>query len=181
MNMTRTVFSILFPFILLSIAPGASSCGGSEEPTGFDSAQLSRDHPWNLSHAEQIVGGYVHMSETGSFNANYKFGFNKTFTADTVDPLGRLGNVYFMYQEFLELDSAISAYAAIRSSNSDHEGVEDIADLGDEAYFHSDGESFYFIMVRKGTKELRIKLNKITSGATKENFISVAREITESM
>ena len=179
--MMRTVFSIILPFILLSIATGVSSCGDSEAPAGFDSAQLYRAHPWNSSHAEQIIGESVHMKETGAFNANYKFGFSKTFTADTVDSLGRLGNVYFMYQEFLELDSAISAYAAARGSASDHDSVEDIANLGDEASFYSDGENFYFIIVRKGTKELRIRLDKITSGAIKENFIRAAREITGSM
>ena len=56
-----------------------------------------------------------------------------------------------------------------------------IHDLGDEAYFHSDGENFYFILVRKGLKMIRMKVNKITSNTSVAEFNRVARKITEAL
>ena len=53
--------------------------------------------------------------------------------------------------------------------------------MGDEAYFHSDGQNFYFIIVRKGEKMFRIKVNKITSTTSLKEFNMIAKNITASL
>lgn len=161
------------------------SCGESQEEkqTRFDSIQVEvmNNRPWDEADAELIIGAPAHFTETGASDNNYKFGFNTTWMADSLDSLGRQVNLYFMYQQFMEPDSAIQSYASIKAANAGHEGIETLTGIGDEAYFHTDNENFYFIMVRKGNRELRIKLNKLIPTATKENFLTAARRITDKM
>ncbi|MGV8093724.1 MAG: hypothetical protein AB2L24_17840, partial [Mangrovibacterium sp.] len=72
-------------------------------------------------------------------------------------------------------------YASIKTANEGHEGIKILDDIGDEAYFHSDGENFYFILVRKGEKVLRMKVSKITGKTSLNQFNLIARNITASL
>jgi len=84
-----------------------------------------------------------------------------------------------MYEVYSEEVAAKNAYAGIYQSNSGHEGIEIVSGLGDEAYYHSDGENFYFFLVRKKEKMFRLKLNKVTSHSSVTNFKEVAKLITD--
>ena len=53
--------------------------------------------------------------------------------------------------------------------------------LGDEAYYHSDGENFYFFLVRKKEKMLRLKVNKVTSHSSEAEFKAVTRLIVDTI
>ncbi len=64
-------------------------------------------------------------------------------------------------------------------ANEDH-GIS-VMDLGDESYFHTDSVNFYFIMVRKNRKVFNMKVNKITSFTSPEQFKLVARKITDAL
>ena len=72
---------------------------------------------------------------------------------------------------------AKKAYADLKKSNAGHEGLLVISGLGDEAYFHTDQQNFSFILVRKGNKMMRMKVNPLTSHYTFTEFNRVAREI----
>jgi hypothetical protein len=48
--------------------------------------------------------------------------------------------------------------------------------MGDEAYFHSDGQNFYFIIVRIGKRLFRIKVNKVTSHTSLNEFKRVSKK-----
>lgn len=94
---------------------------------------------------------------------------------------GKTGTIYFLLEKYKSEEKAKERYSFIYDSNKDHDGVQKIAALGDEAYFHSDGTNFYFIMVRKGDKVFNMKVNKITSKTSREQFDAVARKITASL
>ena len=122
-----------------------------------------------------------HLSDSSSAASAQVTEFRSTFTADTADVSGKTGNLYFMYEEHDEVSDAEKVYRDIYRSNKGHEGIEVIDDLGDEAYFHSDGENFYFILVRKVNRLIRMKVNKITSHSSLDEFHAVAREIVARM
>jgi hypothetical protein len=82
-----------------------------------------------------------------------------------------------MSEVYVAEEVARAAYAEIYNANSRHEGVEIVSGVGDEAYYHSDGENFYFFLVRKNKSMFRLKLNKVTSHSSVENFKEVARLI----
>lgn len=85
-----------------------------------------------------------------------------------------------MIEDYAEIESAKKTYSGIMESNRKN-GINELKDLGDEAYFHTDNKNFYFILVRKGTKVLRMKVNKITNTTSREAFDSVANKITAAL
>lgn len=135
-----------------------------------------------LIDAEHILGQASHLADSVSeANGDIQV-FRSTFTADKVDlQTGKTGNLYFMYEEYPDTTKAHEVYTAIKVSNEDHEGFSVLQDLGDEAYFHSDDENFYFILVRKGEKMFRIKVNKLTSKTSLEEFNSRSRQIEDKL
>ncbi len=89
---------------------------------------------------------------------------------------GRTGAIYFLFEQFDQITSAHDKYASTKTAN-EHNGIQTLDNLGDEAYFHTDGEHFYFIMVRKGGKVFNIKVNKITNTTSLKEFNAVANKI----
>jgi hypothetical protein len=134
------------------------------------------------SDAEKILGQMVHLTDSSSLD---KVGISQylcSYTADFKDlKTGKTGAVYFLYEQFAEIASAKNKYKTIKTANENHEGIKILNDLGDEAYFHSDGVNFYFIMVRKGDKVFNIKVNKITSNTSLDMFNLIAKKITSSL
>jgi len=84
-----------------------------------------------------------------------------------------------MYEVYASVTAAENAYTSIYQANSGHEGVEIVPGLGDEAYYHSDGTNFYFSLVRKNEKMLRLKLNKVTSHSSGAEFKDVTRLLVD--
>jgi len=139
-------------------------------------------HPGNLftlSDAEKILGEEAHLTDSSSKIKGDTLTYNSAYTANSRDEkTGKTGVIYFMFEEYAQVASAKQVYSFIKKSNENHEGVKVLNDLGDEAYFHSDGENFYFILVRKGEKMFRMKVNKITSTTSLEEFNLIAKNIT---
>ena len=53
--------------------------------------------------------------------------------------------------------------------------------MGDEALQHSDNENFNMIIVRKGNKIVRLKVNKITGLTSAAALLATAEKITDSI
>lgn len=87
------------------------------------------------------------------------------------------GGVYFLLEEYKLITDAKTKYGFIQASNENNAGYKALKDVGDEAYFHSDGENFYFIMARKGTKVVTMKVNKITKTSSQDAFMETAKSI----
>ena len=48
-----------------------------------------------------------------------------------------------------------------------------LTDVGSEAYFHSDGENFLFVLIRNENFMIRMKVNKTTSHTDEAAFTEV--------
>ena len=122
---------------------------------------------FTLSEAEKILGEPAYL-------CSYKASKTDSATAKT-------GAIYFLIEQFAQVTSAQEKYSFIKKANEGHDGIKVLNDYGDEAYYHSDGENFYFIMVRRGAKVFNMKVNKITTNTSLDQFNAIARQITGSI
>ena len=169
------VVASLFINCKKSSSEGAEACTTIEaDSIAIASKQLT------LPDAEQIMGEPA-MLECNNFTQKTStLQYTCTYTALSVDQsTGKTGKLYFMSEVYADEDASKNAYAEIYEANRRHDGVEIVQGLGDEAYYHSDGENFYFFLVRKDKKMFRLKLNKVTSHSSVTNFKEVARLIVD--
>jgi len=162
-------YLILFlPFILFS---------------GCSAKNLS--HPGNiftLTDAEKILGEPAHLTDSSFTGGKDVSRYSLAYTANTKDKkTEKTGTIYFLLEQYQEVLSAQKKYSGIKTANEKHEGIKVLNDIGDEAYFHSDGQNFYFIMVRKSGKVLTMKVNKITSTTSLDEFNLAAKKITAAL
>lgn len=131
-----------------------------------------------LTDAEKILGEKAHLTDSTLNHKNNVSVYHCSYTADSPDSKsGKTGAVYFMMEDYSDTESAKKTYSGIMESNRKN-GITELNDLGDEAYFHTDNQNFYFILVRKSNRMFRMKVNKITSVTSLDNFNSVAGKIT---
>ena len=142
-----------------------------------DTKSIERSRFLTLADAEKIMGEPMHVIDTATIIGAESLTYQCSYKANEVDPKTQVtGAIYFLLQSYNELSGAQERYAFIKKANEDH-GIKELSDLGDEAYFHTDGSNFYFVMVRKGVNVFNIKVNKITSTTSLEAFNEVARQI----
>ena len=137
---------------------------------------------FSQSDAEKILGEKAYLSDKSTSTNNDTLEWKCAYTAQSKDQTqGRPGVIYFMIEQYSKELAAKNAYNAIKVANQNHEGVKTLQNIGDEAYFHSDNENFYFILVRKGKLMFRIKVNKITSKTSLDKFHQVSKRIADSL
>jgi hypothetical protein len=137
---------------------------------------------FSKSDAESILGETAFLSDSSSAIKKDTLEWKAAYTAYSKDPkTDKTGVIYFMIEQYSQDSSAKNAYNFFKVANETHEGVRTVHDMGDEAYFHSDGENFYFILVRKGNRMFRIKVNKITSHTSLNMFNLVSRKISDGL
>jgi hypothetical protein len=145
------------------------------------SAETDYRNLLTLPDAEKILGEKAHITDSGWTNEKEVTVYKSTYTANAKEPeSGKTGNIYFMYEEYNTSSSAGEVYTSIKKSNENH-GIQSLNGLGDEAYYHTDGENFYFILARKGGKMIRMKVNKVTLNSSEKEFKQVAGEIVGSL
>ena len=134
------------------------------------------------SDAEKILGEKAFLSDSSSTIKKDTLECKSAYTAYSKDQkTGKTGVIYFMIEQYSQDLSAKNAYNSIKVANENHEGVKIVHDMGDEAYFHSDGKNFYFILVRKGKIMFRIKVNKITSHTSLNEFNLISKKISDDL
>jgi hypothetical protein len=137
---------------------------------------------FTLPDAEKILGEQGRLTDSSTKLKADTFEFKNTYTANAKDPkTGKTGVIYFMFEKYSTVAATQNAYSNIKTGNEKHEGFKVLHDMGDEAYFHSDGENFYFILVRKAEKMFRMKVNKTTSTTSLNEFNLVAKNITDAL
>jgi hypothetical protein len=137
---------------------------------------------FSKSDAEKILGEKAFLSDSSSTIKKDTLECKSAYTAYSKDQkTGKTGVIYFMIEQYSQDLSAKNAYRAIKAANENHEGVKTVHDMGDEAYFHSDGQNFYFILVRKGKIMFRIKVNKITSNTSLNEFNLISKKISDDL
>ena len=137
---------------------------------------------FSKSDAEKILGEKAFLSDSSSIIKKDTLERKSAYTAYSKDQkTDKTGVIYFMIEQYSQDLSAKNAYNTIKVANEKHEGVKTVHDMGDEAYFHSDGRNFYFILVRKGKIMFRIKVNKITSHTSLNEFNLVSKKISDDL
>lgn len=132
--------------------------------------------------AEKILGESAYLSDSSSTIKKDTLEIKRAYTALSKDQkTGKTGVIYFMIEKYNNESSAKNAYDFFKTANEKHQGVKTIHHMGDQAYFHSDGRNFYFILVRKGKIMFRIKVNKITSHTSLNEFNLVAKKISDGL
>jgi hypothetical protein len=98
-----------------------------------------------------------------------------TFTASDIGDKPR--KLYFTMIKSSSDDGAKQAFDSIRQSNKSHAGFEEWPGVGDEAVVHSDPPNFHFVMVRKGVKAIRVKVNP-AAGVSLDELKNVVVSLT---
>lgn len=186
------VYVLVWPVYLLLWLTGASglqSSGvrySSGMPANAQVAEASNDtlDPTLLftgADADKIMGEPTHLTDS-SFNTEpHVTSYLCGYKADVKDhKTGKTGAIYFLFEQYKDISGAKTKYESIYLSNQPH-GAEKVSNLGDEAYYHTDEENFYFIMVRKGKYVFNMKVNKRTSTTSLNEFKKTAGKIAASI
>ena len=135
-----------------------------------------------LKDAEKIFGEQGKQVENITESRDNVKVFKTAYRANEKDAKsGREINLYFMYEEYKFDSSAMRVYSEIKTSNQTHEGFQIWNGIGDEAYYHTDGANFYFVLARKGSKMIRMKLNRVTSKSSEAEFKKISERIVEKL
>ncbi len=135
----------------------------------------------SVSDAEKILGEPAILKESAVTIENGASVYKSSYVALKEDTrTGKTGIIYFMFESYSSTEAAKEMYSSIKRSNEDHEGIKVLKDMGDEAYYHS-SDNFYFILVRKGEKMFRMKVNKTTSKSSDDEFMLAASRIAGAM
>jgi hypothetical protein len=122
--------------------------------------------------AEKILGLPAHQIESSAATNDDIVKYQCTWEATKEEVKS---NLYYISESYATNDLAHQVFADILSANH-NPGQSRPDGIGDEAWFHSDGSNFCLIIVRKGNKMLRIKVNKLTKDTSIEELKRVARE-----
>lgn len=126
---------------------------------------------FTYANAEKLLGQKVTGADSEENKADGSQRWNCTFTASSGDG-GR--KLYFsLYRDTTE-EAARTEFQRIRISN--HQGFEDWPGVGDEAVVHADGENFQLVMIRKGPRTIRIKVNP-AKGTSLEDLKTIAASL----
>jgi hypothetical protein len=129
-----------------------------------------------LTDAERILGEDGHLDEAVSYlDGNTKVDISKYSSNKQDEKSGKTGTLYFMIEAYENIESARSSYESIRASNERAAGVVPLSGVGSEAYFHSDGENFLFVLIRNENSLIRMKVNRTTSHTDEAAFREIYR------
>jgi hypothetical protein len=144
---------------------------------------------FTLSDAEKILGEQAHLIDSSvkmkgedpkfidsmSMFKKDAFTYNCGYMANSRDnKTGRTGVVYFGFEQYPDVSSAKKVYSFYKKTNVNAIGFKELNDLGDEAWF---GSSPLFVYVRKADKIFVIKVNKMTSMTSSNEFNLIAKKI----
>ena len=150
---------------------------------------------FTLPDAEKILGEPAHLTDSGSTTKGVasKYAVNDSvsaikkeastyrcaYKANAKDKkTGKTGIVYFLFEQYPQVSSAKIVYSYYRRANENNPGFKELHGLGDEAWF---GNSPLFVYVRKGDKLFVMKVNKMTSMTSFDQFNLIAKQIAAAL
>lgn len=128
------------------------------------------------ANAVKILGADVTWTGTDS-TANEPKKWTCTFVSKE-SPDGP--KLHFGLNRFADAESAREEFDSIVVSNKNHAGFDRWQGVGDDAIVHTDGSNFQFVMVRKGVRSFRIKVNPAGSTSL-EDVKFVAKDLVRKM
>lgn len=120
--------------------------------------------------AEKILGFPARQTESTIVSENNVLQHKCSWKA-TQEDLNT--NLYYIDEQHDNAESAHKVFEDIVVSNRNNPG-HSRPDIGDEAWLHSDGTNFCLLMVRKGNKIIRMKVNRLTEETSVDEMKRVA-------
>jgi len=171
-NMRKGLF---FIFTVSFIAFGCTRSNGKTYLVHSPIRYLSRQE------AEKIMGEPLRMNDSSSGYANGAYYYQCSYFSVSADNVtGRIGKLYYMYEEYDKESEAHGVYEGFKIANGKNSPLNDLS-FGDEGYYQGPPGPPPFILVRKGKKMLRLKVNKSTSHTPSDGLMAVARAMTSSL
>lgn len=177
----KNILFVLFAMVWGSSQQVSPSIATTPESRTADLISIW-DGVFSAADAEQILGEKAQLIDSLDAVTENIPTYKSAYQALSEDEAsGKTGVLYFMAEQYPTSVAAHTVYADILQANSGHTGIERLQGLGDEAYFHSDGVNFYFLLVRKGDKLFRMKVNKLTSHTDRAQFTAVAEKVNRAL
>ena len=142
---------IIAASLLISTAVENSGTSSLPKPAGCDF--LGRDN------ATKIIGREVSWTGTDGTTPDGVDIFKCTFVEAENSEGG--AKLHFMLMKSPTPEGAKKEFETVRQLNQNHAGFEEWPGVSDEAIVHSDGKSFHFVMVRTGSRTIRLKVNPV--------------------
>lgn len=181
-------------FLLLGISHGLTACDAAVQEKNIEvtTSLAANRQPGNtdsipsflrcvsLEDANKILGQPSRMIN-GLLSERPHLTYDCSYRTTGPDPkTNKTGNLYYMLEQFADSTGAKKVYDELIEGNR-HNSGQSVLSLGTQGHFHTDGENFYFLMVRKGSRLLKIKVNKITSLTSEQELKNVASRIVSEM
>lgn len=161
------MLALLFFSFIFAANPFESN-PGFRKPAGCDF--------FTKANAVRIIGTDVTWTGTDS-TANEPRKWTCTFVSKNAAEGPKL---YFVLHRFTTAEAAREEFDSVVDSNKNLAGFERWQGVGDDAIIHTDGANFQLVMVRKGIRSFRIKVNPAGSTSL-ENVRSVAQDLIKKM
>lgn len=161
------MLALLFFSFIFAANPGESNVG-FRKPVGCDF--------FTRANAVRILGADVTWTGTDS-TANEPRKWTCTFVSKDAAEGPKL---HFVLHRFSAAEAAREEFDSVVNSNKNHAGFERWDGIGDDAIVHTDGANFQLVMVRKGIRSFRIKVNPAGSTSL-ETVKLVAQDLVKKM
>ena len=166
------ILTILFSILFLSADAGNAK---TSVPTAYKSVACDF---FTHDNAMKVLGGQSIGTDGGMTENAEGRSWKCTFTPkDGGESSPRL---FFMIMKSTSEEAAKSTFQIIRDSNKTHNGFEEWSGIADEAIVHSDAPNFHFVMVRKGLKTIRLKVNP-AAGVSLDSIKAAAASLVPKM
>ena len=120
--------------------------------------------------AEKILGFPARQTESITLNEHNVVQHKCSWKATKEDLNSSL---YYLDEQHDNAESAHKVFEDIVVSNRNNSG-QSRPEIGDEAWLHSDGTNFCLLMVRKGNKIIRMKVNRLTKETSVDEMKRIA-------
>ena len=146
------------------------------------SAAKAKDNCLSLAEVEKILGQQAVLTESSFEKKDSAFKQKCTYTANKADiKTNNLAHLYCLFEKYDNDLLAQNVYKNILTGNQNMPNLHKIYNLGDEALRHTDFVNFDMIIIRKGNKLIRLKINKITSLTSPCELQIIAKKLTDSL
>lgn len=165
---------IFFPSIaIFFLVFGCARSNGKTDIPNDTSFRLS------LSEAEKIMGEPLRLNDSSSGYSGGVYFYKSSYFSNTTDT-NKIGRFYYMYEEYDREADAHNVYQGFKIANEKNSPLTDLS-FGDEGYYQGPPGPPPFILVRKGNKMLRLKINRSTSNTSLDEFMTVSKKIVVSL
>jgi hypothetical protein len=133
----------------------------------------------NQADAEKILGQAASLTENRMEEKDNAVKYRCTYTAIQMETVtGKTGHLYYMFEKYKNDSLAKKVFDDIKFQNTNMANFNVLHNIGDDAIRHTDNENFDMIIVRKGSKIIRLKVNKLTRMTSATDLQLVAEKIT---